>query len=282
MFSETDLKDLEYARQLLENPSLPARITNLLGLPIERGIAMLPHGWADTIAAVARTSLSKALEVAVSTLEDRRKSSSNTLHRILVAGTGALGGAFGMAALAVELPLSTTIMLRSIADIARSEGESVEDIETRLACLEVFALGSRAGTDTASETGYFAVRGILARAIGETASFIAERGLTEKGAPALVRLISAIANRFSTVVGEKVAAQAIPLIGAAGGALVNTIFIDHFQGVARGHFIVRRLERLYGSDEVRRQYEALGSPVAQGAGPSGPPAGASDNGSPMA
>ncbi len=286
MFPQTDLKDLELARRLLENPSLPARITNLLGLPIERGIAMLPREWADTIAAAARTSLSRALDVAVSTLEDRPKqSSSNTLHRLLVAGTGALGGAFGMAALAVELPLSTTIMLRSIADIARSEGEPIADIETRLACLEVFALGSRAGTDVASETGYFAVRGILARTIGEAAQFIAERGLAEKGAPALVRLVSAIAGRFSTVVGEKVAAQAIPLIGAAGGALVNTIFIDHFQGVARGHFIVRRLERLHGSEEVRRQYEALGQAVDQAAGasdaPPGPSAGTQGNGRPM-
>ncbi|MBW2614674.1 MAG: EcsC family protein, partial [Deltaproteobacteria bacterium] len=53
------------------------------------------------------------------------------------------------------------------------------------------------------------------------------------------------------------AAQAVPIIGAAGGALINTIFIDHFQDMARGHFIVRRLERVYGTDEVQRQYEGL-------------------------
>jgi hypothetical protein len=39
--------------------------------------------------------------------------------------------------------------------------------------------------------------------------------------------------------------------------LINTIFIDHFQDMARGHFIVRRLERVYGTDEVKRQYEKL-------------------------
>jgi hypothetical protein len=44
------------------------------------------------------------------------------------------------------------------------------------------------------------------------------------------------------------------LIGAFGGAVVNYAFIDHFQDVARGHFTVRRLERAYGEDEVRRQY----------------------------
>ncbi len=272
-FSQTDLKDLERARQLLENPSMPARITNLLGAPIERGFQMLPAGWADTVASVARTSLNKALDVAVHTLGSQKtRSSTDVLHRVLVAGTGAVGGAFGLAALAVELPISTTIMLRSIADIARSEGEPLKDLETRLACLEVFALGSRAKTDMASETGYFAVRGIMARTIGEAAEFIAERGLTEKGAPALVRLITLIANRFSTVVTEKVAAQAIPLIGAAGGALVNTVFIDHFQDVARGHFIVRRLERAHGPEAVRREYEALGETAGVASGTSnGPP-----------
>ena len=49
----------------------------------------------------------------------------------------------------------------------------------------------------------------------------------------------------------------IPLIGAAGGALINTIFIDHFQNMARGHFIIRRLERLYDKDLIRQEYDKL-------------------------
>jgi hypothetical protein len=54
-----------------------------------------------------------------------------------------------------------------------------------------------------------------------------------------------------------VAAQAIPLIGAAGGALINTIFIDHFQNMARGHFIIRRHERRYDKDMIRQAYDNL-------------------------
>ena len=45
----------------------------------------------------------------------------------MVGASGAIGGAFGLASVAVELPISTTIMLRSIADIARSEGFDVRD-----------------------------------------------------------------------------------------------------------------------------------------------------------
>jgi hypothetical protein len=40
--------------------------------------------------------------------------------------------------LPIELPVSTVIMLRSIADIARSEGEDLSD-PRRLPCVQVFA-----------------------------------------------------------------------------------------------------------------------------------------------
>jgi hypothetical protein len=52
-------------------------------------------------------------------------------------------------------------------------------------------------------------------------------------------------------------AQAIPVIGAIGGGLVNTIFISHFQDMARGHFAIRRLERQYGGDVVQAAYLEL-------------------------
>jgi EcsC protein family len=76
--------------------------------------------------------------------------------------TGAVGGGFGLAALPVELPISTIIMLRSIGDIARSEGENLADPDSALACLQVFALGTRDGEASAAESGYFAARGLLA------------------------------------------------------------------------------------------------------------------------
>ena len=131
-------------------------------------------------------------------------------------------------------------------------------MDTRLACLSVFALGSpRSPSDDAAESGYFAVRSALASAVTEASRHLAQKGLAKGGGPALVRLISLIAARFGIVVSEKAAAQAVPILGAAGGALVNTIFIGHYQDMARGHFMVRRLERTHGSDAVRTAYEAL-------------------------
>ena len=49
----------------------------------------------------------------------------------------------------------------------------------------------------------------------------------------------------------------VPAIGAAGGAIINTLFIDHFQDMAHGHFIVRRLERKYGEAIVKEKYLAI-------------------------
>jgi len=72
-----------------------------------------------------------------------------------------------------------------------------------------------------------------------------------------VRLLAQIASRFGLVVSQKVAAQAIPVLGAIGGAAVNAAFVDHFQTLARGHFIVRRLERTYGKGTVRRAYNQI-------------------------
>jgi hypothetical protein len=145
-------------------------------------------------------------------------------------------------------------MLRSIADIARSEGEKIGDIETQMACVEVFALGGRKRSDDASETGYYGVRVGLATALREAGQYITERGLVEEGAPAIVRLIARIASRYSIPVIDKIAAQAAPILGSAGGATINLLFINHFQSMARGHFIVRNLECKWGEDAVKAAY----------------------------
>ena len=73
----------------------------------------------------------------------------------------------------------------------------------------------------------------------------------------LVRFITQVASRFGVVVTQKVAAQALPVVGALGGAAVNYAFIEHFQEVARGQFTVRRLERVYGKALCERNMSAL-------------------------
>lgn len=174
-----------------------------------------------------------------------------------VAVSGGLGGFFGFPALAIELPVSTTLMLRSIAEIARSHGESITNMETKMACLEVFALGGNSKIDDGTESGYFAVRTLLARTVSKSVEYVTVKGLTEEGLPIILRLLTKVAERFSIQISEKAAAQALPLVGAVGGALINTIFINHFQDMATGHFIIRKFERLYGKEQTRKIYDEL-------------------------
>jgi hypothetical protein len=256
--SDDDREALRYAKNLLENPGLAAKIANVIGVPIEKGFELLPKKWAEVVKTATTKSLEAALHVALVTLDDRpRRQSWELLHKLAVAATGAGGGTFGLAGLPVELPLSTAIMLRSIADIARSEGERLSAPEAKLACIEVFAFGGRRESDDANESAYFAMRAALAKAVSEATNYIVEKGLLEEGAPAIVKLMTQLAARFGINVSEKVAAQSVPIIGAAGSAIINLLFIDHFQDMARGHFIVRRLERTYTPDFIREEYESL-------------------------
>lgn len=175
---------------------------------------------------------------------------------MVAAATGAAGGAFGISALAIELPISTAVILRSIAAIAAAEGENPRHLETKLDCLQVFAFGSqKTSKDNATESGYFATRAAMAKAVSEAATYLAKKGLTKASAPALVRLVALIGSRFGIVVSQKAAAQMIPILGAAGGATINALFIEHYQQMAMGHFIVRRLEKIHGAEPVRLAYE---------------------------
>lgn len=256
-FQKNELKDLKYAKTLLENPGIAAKIINLIGMPLEKGFTLLPANWSDTVAFATQKALLTAINTAVFTLDHKQQASSNMLHKFSVMATGGIGGLFGLPALALELPVSTTIMLRSIADIARSEGEQINTIEAKMACIEVFAFGGTSKSDDAAESGYFTVRMALAGTLREAAQYIAQKGIVKKSAPPLIRLITQIAERFGVQVSKKMASQTIPIIGSAGGAIINTLFINHFQEMAHGHFIVRRLERKYGQEPIRIEYNNI-------------------------
>ncbi|HXO18873.1 MAG TPA: EcsC family protein [Thermoanaerobaculia bacterium] len=238
-----------------------------MGRPIESVLARLPQGVNDRIQRITRKSIEKALDVALLTFRDRQPAAPRSFdrsHKVFTALSGGVGGMFGFAGLAVELPITTTAILRSIAEIARSQGEDLRSPEAKLACLQVLALGGAAAGDDVGESGYFAVRAVFTKSISELADVLAGRTAVRQTAPALVDFVSRLAARFGVRVSEKVAVQAVPLIGALGGATINVLFTDHFQDMARGHFTVRRLERTYGAETVRIEYDALAAPAAPG------------------
>jgi len=257
--SENDINDLKNAKTLLESSGLASKLVNTFGISVEKGLDSLPESLSNKIFSLTEKVLQSSLEIAIYSLKSNEgiQDSSDTFHKFCAAASGCVGGALGFSTLAIELPITTTIMLRSIADIAQSKGENLEEIEPRLACLEVFALGEKHHSENFSETGYYAVRAALSNAIINASRYIAQTSVIDDSAPILLRFITSIASRFGVVVSEKMAATALPIIGAAGGVLINTFFMNYFQDLARGHFTIRHLERCYGKDTVRKAYELL-------------------------
>lgn len=256
--SRADMQALRMAWEKLEHPSLAARLTAVVGTPIEEGMKLLPRSWYQRIHGVAEQTFRRILGSAVATLNmERSGPARNDLHKILGMGTGAVGGFFGLPGVLLELPLTTGIMLRSIADIAIAQGENLNEIDSRLACVEVFAFGGPHEDDDAAETGYYSLRLALAFHFSLVSQHLVERGVAKQSLPLMVALSRGIAARFGIAVSDKVALQLVPVVGAAGGALINAVFVQHYQDMALGHFTVRRLEREYGAETVRRAYERL-------------------------
>ncbi len=254
--SPQDYADLQAATDKLESRSLAMTIAAKVGMPVEALLRMLPARTQESIGGAVNKALDQCLRVAI----NLGQSSSATMrskrtHTIATACTGAVGGFFGLPGLAVELPLTTTLMLHSIAEIARSQGEDLSRPESALACLQVLALGPEGlrGAE-AIDSAYYATRAALAQVTRDAAAYVAQKGMTKEGAPALVSFLAKIAARFGVEVSEKAAAQLIPVAGAAGGLALNVMFTEHFQRLAEGHFTIRRLERKYGSAEVQREY----------------------------
>jgi hypothetical protein len=195
------------------------------------------------------------------------------------AALGVAGGMAGLAGAAVELPITTGVMFRSIAAIAETFGEDLRDPLIQIECLSVFGFGTPSGEKGETST-YLASRLALALAATEAAQFVKvnlERPVSQQvaltSAPVVIRLLGALSGRFSTVVTQKLVAQSVPLLGAVTGASLNLAFTDHFNKIARYHFGLRRLERQHGVDAIlaiyRQDFDALRGEQAQQAAAAG-------------
>jgi hypothetical protein len=248
---------LQRAFVLLENHNFATRLANYAGQPVDRVLRLLPPRTSRRLHRMIEAAILRCLTTAIQSIGPNATTPPATTASSMLAGlTGAASGFFGIAALPIELPITTTLMLRAIADMARHFGEDLNTIDARLACIEVFGLGTtnvRGRTDV----GYYASRALLSRLAGDVSSLLLERGVAGASAPMVSGLVTEVASRFGVVVSERAAASALPVLGALGGATINVIFMDHFQRIALAHFTIRSLERRYGAEAIRGHYDAL-------------------------
>ncbi len=156
--------------------------------------------------------------------------------------SGALGGSGGLISSVAELPVTITLILHAIRREARAAGFDPELASIRAACLEVFSSGTPLSDDD-----------------GVNAAFISTR-LTMTG-PALQKLIATVAPRLAAAMGQKLAAQAVPVLGAVSGAALNAAYLRYFRELARIRFALMRLSIAYGAAPVLAAFaEATSAP----------------------
>ena len=253
-----DYADLRDAAEKLEGHSFAMTLAAKVGMPVEALLRFLPGKAQDSVGVAVNKALEQCMKAALAFRQHGRNTArSRRVHKLTTAFTGAVGGFFGLPGLLVELPVTTTIMLHSIAAIAASHGEDLSQPESALACLQVLALGPEGMPGNAIESAYYATRAGLAQVTRDAAAYVTQKGVSKEGVPVLLSFLSKIAARFGIEVSEKAAAQMIPVAGAAGGLALNVLFMTHYQRLADGHFTVRRLERMYGAEVVRQEYEML-------------------------
>jgi hypothetical protein len=237
----------EAAEILLDSRGIVIRISEWLGGRLhglgrrfaEFGPHLLGEDWQTRYQMLVEGALRNAYRIgtlgldAASGHRPRRRT-----RKLIAAATGGASGLVGVPGIAADLPLTTCMMMRSIAEIARSHGEDIGSTATRHACIEVFAFGSPEIGDEDIDLAYWTIRGSLSHA-------------------SIALLIRQVAARLGVMLSQKYLAQAVPLIGAAAGSTLNYAFMDHYQRMARVHFTLRELERRHDPDEVRACFDSL-------------------------
>ena len=260
--TERDNQDLERVVKILEFPIFTAKAAKYIGKPFELALMALPDPVLNKVGDYTQACLKTALQVVLFTVnkEKRFKKANNLLHKGMVVATGAAGGFFGGVTMAAELPISTGIMMRSIADVAREEGEDLTAVEPRLACISVLGMDTSSKakkTEGINTSKYFIIRNAMAAEVTKATEYLVANVITDESVPIVVKLLNNVTERFGIILTEKMAADLVPVVGAVSAASINYLFIDNFQRIARGHFIVRRLERKYGPERIKMGYEAI-------------------------
>lgn len=202
------------------------QLLNLLGGQADSLVNKLPDG--------VKTGLEEAthgaLKVAYHTAQHSRgvvKDQRPWLNTAFATAMGAAGGVGGLPSALAELPVTTTVLMRAIQAVATEHGFDTTEAETLRECLVVFAAAGPMTTDDNADLGFITAR-------------LALTGATVQ------RAISFVAPRLAIVLGQKLAAQAVPVIGAAAGAAVNYAFTSYYQQIAHVHFGLLALARRNG------------------------------------
>lgn len=271
VLNELDFADLRLAKSNLENIGSIMKGINKVGSSIESGINYLPEKQQKWLSKNVSNILFKILKSNIKTIENNKtfNTSSDSTFKAIVGLSGIGSGFFGSfnilgsSIFISELYFSTRIMMRSILEIARREGEDIYDIDTQLACIQVFALGGNSTAENTANSPYYSTRKAMAKALDDANDYLKKYGVKEikemsmYNTNPVLMMIGLIATRLTIQITEKFISRAVPIVGAASGGALNYLYIEHYQKIAKGHFVVRRLERENNKDVVQDAYNTI-------------------------
>lgn len=237
------------ARRYLDAGGLGMEILAAIGGSAQGLIDRLPgfvRGRLDDITLAALNRAFSAAQRSRRLVRDR----GDWFNRLASTVSGAAGGVAGLPGAMIEMPVTVTMLLRAILEIAAEHGLDPDSDDVRMEALRVFAAAGPMAEDDGTDLGLLAAK-------------MSITGQTVQG------LIARIAPRLSAVLGQKLAAQATPIFGAMAGATINYTFARYYQEIARVHFGLLRLAEETGiprealTEAIRLRIEDLQDKAVQ-------------------
>ncbi len=211
-------------------------LVNKIGGGVERQIAALPARMRAEVERVSEGALRAAMAAGAKMPNLGRRGAMAA-----AVASGAVGGAGGLLSSVAELPVTISVILQGIQQEARAAGFDPEQASIKAACIQVFAAGTPLAQDDGLNAGFVSAR------------------LTLSG-PALQKLIEAVAPKLALAMGQKLAAQAVPVLGALSGAALNAAYLTYYREMARIRFALMRLSVRHGAEDVVSAFAVAVSP----------------------
>lgn len=226
---DAELRALVEVHRRASGPGM--RLLSLLGDQAGSLLDRIPGPVKGQLEANASRALELSYSGAKATRNSRLPDPADWLTTAMTSAMGAAGGMGGLPSAMAEIPVTTTVLMRAMQGIAAEHGFDPAEQDTRLDCLQVFAAAGPLTGDEGGEAGFLTLRLALS-------------------GPGMKALVARVAPIFAMTMGRKLAAQAVPVLGAVAGAAVNWVYTSYYQDMARVHFGLKAIARDRGMDHA--------------------------------
>jgi len=218
---DTDAEMDRLARRYKTAGGLGIQVLNALGAQADGLLDRLPGPVRAQLDSATRAALVQAMSAAS---RSRRvvPDQAEWLNNAVSTGLGAAGGFGGLPTALAELPVTTTLLLRVIEGVAVEYGFDPGADSVRFDCVQVFASAGPLEHDDGADLAFLSAR-------------VALTGATVQA------VLARVAPRLAIVLGQKLAVQAVPVLGAVAGAATNYAYTSYYTDMAHVHFGLRRL-----------------------------------------